>query len=111
MGHTTGSVKKPSYSFSYFVFFFPWVLVRSICLLQKQKTFLLYLSRFGWILGLETKETFMRKHNSSTVFHFLKSVIRTPSISEPMPWNMVFVSTSQKFVLVAICLDETGRPE
>lgn len=36
---------------------FPWVLIRSVCFLRK-KTFLLYLSRFGWVLGSWNKINF-----------------------------------------------------
>lgn len=47
------------------------------------------------------------KHNFSTVFHFLKSVIRLHQLVSPCPgtWSCKHFSV----VLVAICLDETGR--
>lgn len=102
---------KPSYSFTVFCLFvcFPWALVRSICLLQKkQKTFLLYLSRFGWMLGLKQKKL-LWKHISPIVFQFLKSVIRSPSVSEPTPWNMVFVSTSRLLLLISVQMKQEGQ--
>ena len=94
---------KPSYSFTVFLFcFFP----PGSCKIylppsKKQKTFLLYLSRFGWILGLKQKKL-LWKHISPIVFQFLKSVIRSPSVSEPTPWNMVFVSTSRLLLLISV---------
>ena len=48
------------------------------------------------------QKKFLWKYISFIMFQFLKSMIRAPSVSEPMRWDLVFVSTSWLFLLRSV---------
>lgn len=86
--------------------FFPWVLRRSVSFKRRGHSCFIW-EGFNRFEILETKATFMETSISSSIFQFLWSMIRSPSVSEPVPRGCGLGKYCW-VMFVCLPLDETG---